>query len=207
MPTILTEKLPIAIGTHAEYNVATKRNILYVLTDSPQEIYYGETLVAAAEGGGGEPPDYQLKANKKIHAYGGNTQIIDFTNLFDNFGNAVNASRSLNARFNDQGAISFILSKTSDEVDVTSIGYDQAKREIIITKGDLSTKVTTLPIATTTSDGLMPMSAVTTLNDLVSAVESISEGGTWRATFGTYAEMIAAYPDLDVSATNWLIMA
>jgi hypothetical protein len=41
------------------------------------------------------------------------------------------------------------------------------------------------------------------ITGLTSDVESLKAGGVWRATFATYADLIAAYPSLDVSTTTW----
>jgi hypothetical protein len=80
---------------------------------------------------------------------------------------------------------------------------DPAINKIILSKVDGSTEEITLPIASATRDGLMPISALTSISDLTSRVSSIESGGVWRATFATFADLTTAYPSLDVTATTW----
>ncbi len=88
--------------------------------------------------------------------------------------------------------------------DITAIDYTEG-RNIILTNGSGASISTMVLQASSEHDGLMTTADVDTLTKLVSDVTSIKEGGIWRAEFGTYADLITTFPNLDVSSTNWFI--
>jgi hypothetical protein len=92
---------------------------------------------------------------------------------------------------------------TASGASIVAYTYDPATRVMTITQDDGSTYSVTLPQASDAADGLMTTADVATISDLVNKVQSLVEGGVWRATFPTYADMEAAHPGLDVSGTNW----
>lgn len=69
--------------------------------------------------------------------------------------------------------------------------------------GATSSSFTTIPAASAGSNGIMPKESYQAIDDLQSRVASLESGGIWRATFATYQDLIASYPDLNVSSTKW----
>jgi hypothetical protein len=86
---------------------------------------------------------------------------------------------------------------------ISAYTYDPATRVMAIIQDDGSTYSVTLPQADGLTDGLMTTADTASILDLVNKVQSLVEGGVWRATFPTYADMETAWPELDVSGTNW----
>lgn len=74
-----------------------------------------------------------------------------------------------------------------------------------LSSGNLSSVNSTIQLASKTESGLMPKESFEQIGDLTERVESIEQGGVWRETFNTYEDMIAKYPNLDVSSTNWTV--
>lgn len=88
---------------------------------------------------------------------------------------------------------------------VNSFTYNVDTRVMSITRNNGSVLNLTLPQADETKAGLMDDSHVVALLGLLSDVSSLKQGGVWRATFATYADMLAAFPSLDVSGTNFFV--
>lgn len=88
---------------------------------------------------------------------------------------------------------------------VNSFAYNVYTRVMSITRNNGSVLNITLPQADETKPGLMDDSHVVALLGLLSDVNSLKQGGVWRATFATYADMLAAFPNLDVSGSNFFV--
>jgi hypothetical protein len=86
---------------------------------------------------------------------------------------------------------------------VSALTYDPATHTITLTKGDGVTVRVVLPVGSVDTDGFISKSDIAAIAGLISDVASLKAGGVWRATFATYADLITAYPALDVSGTAW----
>jgi hypothetical protein len=95
--------------------------------------------------------------------------------------------------------------RTRRDQAVVNFSYDPSTRELLLTKYDQTRFSIILPQADPNQSGFMTPEDVITFQDIISKVQSITEGGLWRASFDTYADLQAAYPNLNVSSTNWLI--
>lgn len=64
-----------------------------------------------------------------------------------------------------------------------------------------------LPIIPKGSEGYASLEDFTSLNSVVTNinndVHSLKAGGVWRASYPTYADLVEAYPNLDVTSTEW----
>lgn len=138
-------------------------------------------------------------------------QLVDGTVQDLRFGDlagtsiALETEASIGISVDANNRIEFITGKSVADAEVDTLTYDSATRELTITKGDESEVEVTLPQASSTADGLMTTADVATIADLSNKVQSLVEGGVWRATFDTYADMAAAYAGLDVTSTNWFM--
>lgn len=88
---------------------------------------------------------------------------------------------------------------------ITKLNYNTSTHELSLTRGDGSLLIKPLPMASGTTDGLMPMGSYSQLNKNTSDIASLMANGSWRATYPSYAAMLAAHPGLDVSSSGWAI--
>ena len=135
----------------------------------------------------------------------GSIEVIDWQDLFRQLDGVYNKSVSLGAKLDTNGAITFFTEKTVADSEVMFFTYNIISKILTVKKGDGSSISVTLPEATAEDAGLMAAADVRTLIDLQQKVANILEGGIWRATFNTYADLTAAYPNLNVSSTNWTV--
>ncbi len=132
-------------------------------------------------------------------------QVIDFPELFTNIQGIVDRVISLGVNFDENGRITFVVDESSEDSSISSFTYNILTRDLVIQKGDGEKFTVNLPQITETNDGLMTTADYKLLKELEKTVNSMSSGGLWRQSLDTYEEMIAAYPGLNVTSTNWLV--
>jgi len=86
---------------------------------------------------------------------------------------------------------------------VTGLLFNPTTHTLSVSFGDGTSLTAVLPEASDAVDGFMSSGDYAALRQAVLDLQSLKEGGVWRANFETYADLIAAYPNLNVSATNW----
>lgn len=131
------------------------------------------------------------------------TLQTDMTTVKGNITNIKTDIGTINTALEAVGQTDLLLESQISNNDVTQLNYDITNRTLAVHKNGGADVTTILAQADATHDGLMTSADVSTLSSLVNDVDSIKAGGVYRAMFDTYAELVAAYPGLDVSATNW----
>ena len=86
---------------------------------------------------------------------------------------------------------------------LNALSFDQANKKLTATLGNDEELSTILPEATSTVAGLMTPADVVALQKAVSDIQSVKEGGVWRATYATKADLESSFPGLDISGTVW----
>ncbi len=129
-------------------------------------------------------------------------QVVDVATFITELNGLTSQSILLGATFDANGVVTF-SPQTSVGSDITSITIDALTRTITLTKSQGDPVSTIIPQANSTTDGFMTSADVITLADLRSKVDSLIQGGVWRGTFDTYEALIAQYPRLNVSSTDW----
>lgn len=109
----------------------------------------------------------------------------------------------LTAEATTRNAADTALQTAVNNSKATGLAYDASTHIVTLTLGDGTTRTFILPQSSETEDGLFSSSDYTALRNLLADVESLKSGGVWRGNFDTYEDLDAAYPNLDVSATNW----
>jgi hypothetical protein len=87
---------------------------------------------------------------------------------------------------------------------VTSLAFSAENNTATISKAGGGQVAGVIPLASEAQNGWMPRESFEQIEALTSRVESLEQGGVWRATYATYAAMSAAWPGLDVTASGWL---
>ena len=86
---------------------------------------------------------------------------------------------------------------------ITSISFDQALKKLSAMLGSGIDLSVILPEVTLAMAGLMSPADLAALQKAISDIQSIKEGGVWRATYATKADLESSFPGLDVSGTVW----
>jgi hypothetical protein len=86
---------------------------------------------------------------------------------------------------------------------LNSLTFNAGTHTLTATMGDATTKSVVLPMASSSNDGIVTAGDMARFTTMIGQVDSLVQGGVWRAAYGTYAELVTAYPGLDVTATTW----
>ncbi len=96
------------------------------------------------------------------------------------------------------------LGASSINAEIFSTQYNPDSRTLTLNRRNMTPLAATINEVNGTQSGLATPAMVASIQDVQDAIDSFESGGLWRGTYGTYAELNATFPNLDVSSEGWV---